>query len=270
MQRKSLLTKAQEAAVAEAPGPGASEMNLGLATAGDGRLAKLMGGPPPAAPYVSAGSATPYLFFYYGIGEGAEAAKKSIPSLRKGDLVLVANGAYAVLRSPLTVFFCTAAQHWAERVPATQQILRASLEPQGRGSPLKEEVEALVLVSTGDGLVPATWRTKGAACRGPVRALQELVRASTAEWLAQSEGHTVTAQLPTPWSRFVAEFDYDLETGRNGQEYVKTGVVCRPVDPDAFARLRNFLGVAANQLRLGEAFAEHERKLDEVKAKLAA
>src|SRR5262245_14790342 len=184
---------------------------MALALPAAGAIDKLMGGGPPVAPpYISAGNATAYLFFYYGIGEGAEAAKKALPHLRKGDLVLVANGEYAILRSPATIFLCTAHQDWAERVPATQQVIKASLEPQGRGSAMKEELEALVLILSGDELMPATWRTKGAACRGPVLALKELVAAATPEWLGQSEAHRITAKIPMPWARFVAEIDYRL------------------------------------------------------------
>jgi hypothetical protein len=270
MQKKSLLTKAQEAVVAEAPGAKAAEMTLAVAADGKEGLAKLMGGPPPAAPYVSAGSTTPYLSFYYGIGEGAEAAKKALPNVRKGDLVLVAGGEYTVRRSPVRLLLGTAQQHWAERVPATQQLVRAALEPQSRGSASKEEVEALVLVLAGEGLVPATWRTKGGACRGLVRALQELVAASTQEWLDQSEAHRLTAKIPYPWARFVAEIDYRLETSRSGNEYVATDAVCRPIDPDTFATLRDVLADAEHSRLLAETYAEHERKLAEVRQKLAA
>jgi hypothetical protein len=270
MQKKSLLAKAEEAAAAEPQGSKATEMSLTVPAADNGALTKLMGVPPPSAPYVSAANVTPYLFFYYGIGEGAEAAKKAHPTLRKGDLVLFANGEYTILRSPVRMFVCTGGQHWAERVPATQQLVKASLEPQGRGSSLKEELEALVLVLAGGKLVPATWRTKGAACRGPVRALQELVEARTSEWLAQSEAHKVTAKIPMPWARFVVDVDYHLETSRSGNEYIATDAHCPPIDPDMFAMLRDFLTVSENRVQLDEAFAEHERKLGEIKAKLAA
>jgi hypothetical protein len=269
MQKKSLVAKAQEAA-AEVPGARTTEMTLAVPATGNGGIDKLMGGPPVAEPYVSAGNSTPYLFFYHGIGEGAEAAKKAMPNLRKGDLVLVADGEYTILHSPVIMLFCIAHQHWAERVPATQQVVKASLEPQGRGSSLKEEIEALVLVLSGDTVVPATWRTKGAACRGPVLALKELVAAATPEWLAQSEAHKLTGKLQMPWARFVAEVDYHLETGRSGNEYVATGAVCRPIDPDTFAKLRDFLATDENKVLLGEAFTEHERKLSEIKGKLAA
>jgi hypothetical protein len=270
MQKKSLLTKAQEAVVAEAPGAKATEMTLAVAADSNGGLAKLMSGPPPAAPYVSAGGATPFLFFYYGIGEGAEAAKKALPNVRKGDLVLVSGGEYSILHSPVTLFLGRSHQHWAERVPATQQLVKATLEPQSRGSALKEEVEALVLVLAGDGLVPATWRTKGAACRGLVRALQELVAASSPEWLEQSEAHRVTAKIAYPSARFVAEIDYHLETSRGGNEYVVTDASCRPVDPDRYATLRDFLADADRNRLLGETFAEHERKVAEVRQKVTA
>jgi hypothetical protein len=272
VQKKSLLAKAQETAGVAVPGAKASEMTLGVTATGNGGLDKLMGGGPPVAvPYVSAGDSPPYLFFYYGIGEGAEAAKKALPNVRKGDLVLVADGEYTILHSPVTVLFCTAHQHWAERVPATQQVVKASLEPQGRGSPLKEEIEALVLVLADDGLIPATWRTKSAACRGPVLALRELAAAPTPEWVAQSEAHRITAKIQQPWARFVAQIDYRLEASRSsGNEYVATDAVCHPIDPDTFAKLRDFVNASENQQRLGEAYAEHTRKVNEVKEKLAA
>src|SRR5262245_47280526 len=133
MQKKSLLTRAQETTAAQVPGANATEMTLATLPAGNDAIAKLMRGDPPlAAPYVSASSSTPYLFFHYGIGEGAEAAKKALPHLRKGDLVLVSSGKYTTLRSPVTLFLITAHQHWAERSPATQQLVKACLTPQSR------------------------------------------------------------------------------------------------------------------------------------------
>jgi hypothetical protein len=63
MQKKSLVTKAQEAAVAEPPGGKATGMTLAVPAAGNGVLSRLMSTPPPSAPYVSAASATPYLFY---------------------------------------------------------------------------------------------------------------------------------------------------------------------------------------------------------------
>jgi hypothetical protein len=187
--------------------------------------------------------------------------------VRKGDLVLMASGTYTILRSPATMWFCSAHHHWAERVSSTQQLVTVRLE-QGRQAGLREEIEALLLVLTDDGLVPATWRVKGAACRGVLQALQELARAATPEWLAQSEAHKVTAKLAMPWTRFVVEIDYHMETSRSGNEYVVTGALCRPINPDTFAKLRDFLAVSENQLRLGEAYGEHKRIVGEIKAKL--
>jgi hypothetical protein len=268
MQKKSLLSTAQETAAAPGPEARAPELLLPVAATGDGGLDRLLGGClPVAAPYESAGAAPPYLFFYYGIGDGAEGAKKALPNVRKGDLVLVAHGEYSIVRPPVRLFLRTAHQHWAERLPTTQQLLKATLTPQGRGSPLREEVESLVLLQAGDGLVPATWRTKGGACRGPVLALKELAAADKPEWLAQSEAHKLTAELEQPWVRFVAEIDYGLETSRGGNEYVVTGAVCQPVGPDALARLRDFLANPESLRLFGEALAEHERKVGEIMAK---
>jgi hypothetical protein len=271
MQKKSLLTRSQESAARQVPTANPTDMTLAITFTGSGGLEKLMGGGLPVeTPYQSAGGSTPYMFFYYAIGDGAEAAKKALPTVHKGDLVLVANGEYEVLHSPVTMFICTGHQHWAERVPATQQLIKATREPQGRGSSQREEIEALVLVRAGDKLIPATWRTKAGACRGLVLALKELAAAATPEWLGQSEAHKLTAKLSMPWARFVADIDYGLETSRTNNEYVLTGAVCRPIDPNTFALLQNFLTNDDGMELLRETFAEHERKVTEVRAKLAS
>jgi len=271
MQKKSLLSQSQQAAAPKPPTPSATEMALPVVPTNNGAIDKLLsGGVPVAAPFESAGSSVPYLGFYYGIGAGADAIKRALPHVRKGDLILTAGGDYVHVPSPAKVFLFTAHQHWAERVPITQQLVRASLDPQGRESALREEIEALVVVLAGDKLLPATWRAKGGACRGLVRALSELAKAQKPEWLDQSEAHKLTARVQMPWARFVAEIDYHLVTSRGGNDYVVTGASCRPIDPDNFYHFRELLINGGGTHLLDEAIAEHKLKLAEVTAKLAA
>jgi len=269
MQTKSLLSEYQQKMAAEMASTKTSEVTpTGVAT-GKIRIDNRMNASSTVAmPCVSPSNATPYLFLYYEIGGGVEAAKRSLPNVRTGNLVLKSSGNYTLLPSPAAMWFCTAHHHWAERIPATQKLVTVRLAPQDRASGLKEEVEALVLVPTHEGLVPATWRAKGAACRGPLVALHELARPATPEWLAQSEAHKVTGKLQMPWTRFVAETDYRLETSRAGNEYVVTSARCQPINTDMFTKLRDFFAISENKLRLGEVYGEHKRIVDEVKAKL--
>jgi hypothetical protein len=271
MRTKSLLSEYQQKMAAEMAAMKTSEITPTIVTTESSRIVNQMdGGSPETMANDSAKSATPFLFFYYEIGGGAEVAKKALPNVRKGDLVLKTDGKYTIVPSPATMWFCTAHHHWAERIPSTQKLVTVRLAPQDRASGLKEEVEALVLVLTHEGLVPAAWRAKGAACRGPLQALQELVRAATPEWLAQSEDHKATGKLPMPWTRFVVEIDYRLETGRTGNEYVVTRALCRPINPDMYAKLRDFLAVSEKRLRLDEVYGDHKRIVNEIKAKMVA
>lgn len=269
MQKRSLLSEYQMKIAAEMAAGEASEKPLAnVATGNSGTNIPIGGGPFLQMPCGSESSVSFYLFFYYEIGGGVGAVREALPNVRKGDLVLKAGSKYTILPSPVTMWLCSAYHYWAERVSSSQQLVSVRQETQDRESRLKEEIEALVLVLSDDGLAPATWRTKGAACRGPREALQELARAGTPEWLAQSEAHKVTDKLPMPWTRFVVEIDYHLEMSRNGNEYVVTGALCRPINPETFTQLRDYLTDPKNQLQLGQVYDEHRRRLNEVKQRL--
>jgi hypothetical protein len=269
MQKKSLLTKAQETAATATVAPPAqtTEMALAPVATGEGALSRLMGDRPLVDRVVETnGSSTPYLYAWWGTGN-----QQPISGVKKGDLVLVTPTGQARLEPPVRGFLCTAQQHWCERVPATSQVVRASLEMQAKGSKLEEEVEALLLIRTPAGvLLPLTWRTRKGACRGLVSCMQEQLAAATPEWVQQSEGHKVAAQLPAPWMRFVVEIDHRLEQPRQqgGNPYPVTSAVCRPIDPDMYNLLNTFLADNANQALLAEVFATYEGKLKEVDAKL--
>jgi hypothetical protein len=271
MQKKSLLSKAQEAApAAMKPAPvEPGEMVLASPASGDVALAKLMGDRPLVAGVIeSAGSGTPYMYSWWDTG-----SQQPIGGVKKGDMVLAAFGEQTKLELPIKGFLCTARQQWCERVPATGQVASASLEKQANGSKLEEEVEALLLIVSREGsLIPVTWRTRKGACRGLVTCMQELLAAATPEWLQQSEAHRLTARLCSPWMRFTVEIDHRLEQpsrpGRN--PYPVTSAVCRPIDVDMFTTLKTFLFEEANQKLLAEVYATHQAKLQEVDDKLPA
>lgn len=271
MQKKSLLTKAQEASTAALkPSPvQPGEMALAPLGSGDVALAKLMGAQALVQGVVeSAGSSTPYVYSWWGTG-----SQQPIGGVKKGDLVLAAFGEQAKLEPPVKGFICTARQQWCERVAATGQLVRASLEKQPKGTKLEEEIEALLLiVSPAGSLVPVTWRTRKGACRGLVTCMQELLAAATAEWLEQSESHRLTAKLPSPWMRFTVEIDHRLEQPNRpgGNPYPVTSAACYPINPDMFTMLKTFLSDEANQKLLAEVYGTHEAKLQEVDEKLSA
>jgi hypothetical protein len=269
MKMKSLLSKSQETAATATVPPAAqtTEMTLTPVAPGNTTLGKLLSDRPLVDRVIETnGNSTPYLHAWWGTGN-----QQPIPGVKKGDLVLVTPTDQTRLEPPVKGFLCMARQYWCSRVPATGQVVRASLEMQPRGSNLDEEVEALLLVLSPAGvLLPVTWRTRKGACRGLVSCMQEQLAAATPEWVQQSEGHKVAAQLPSPWMRFVVEIDHRLEQPRRGggNPYPVTSAVCRPIDPDSFSLLKTFLADDANQALLAEVFATHEAKLKEVDAKL--
>jgi hypothetical protein len=270
MQKKSLLSKAQEAAAtATKPATGQNnEMALVPLGSGDTALARLMGDRPLVTSVVESAGGTPYLYSWWGTG-----SQQAIPGVKKGDLVLADSGESVKLDSPIKGFLCTARQQWCERVPATGQLVRASLEKQPKGSKLEEEVEALLLIISPAGeLVPVTWRTRKGACRGLVTCMRELLAAATPEWPEQSEAHKLAARLPSPWMRFVVNIDHRLEQPKQqgSNPYPVTSAVCAPIDPDAFNQLKSFLADEENKKLLAEVYAAHEAKLKEVDVKLSA
>jgi hypothetical protein len=270
MQKKSLLSKAQEAA-ATASKPAASPIEVAalvpLAT-GDADLAKLMGDRPLVGPVVESAGGTPYIYGWWGTGN-----QRLIPGIKKGDLVLAADNEHIKLEPPIKGFLLAARQQRCERVPATGQLVRASLEKQATSSKLDEEIEALLLIVAPAGeLVPVTWRTRKGACRGLVACMKELLGAGTPEWAQQDEAHKVAARLSQPWARFTVEIDHRLEQPKQqgGNPYPVTSAVCRPIDPDSFSLLKSFLADEDNKKLLKEVYAAHQAKLKEVDEKLSA
>jgi len=265
MQKKSLLTKNQEAMATAPKATGAEEMALAPILSPNGALATLMGEQPLVADVVETASAPPYLTGWWGTGE-----QKPIPGVAKGDLVLSYQGEQVRFNPPVRGFVCCGRQHWVERIPASQKVVRASLQQQARGAPMSEEIEALLLIfAPGGELVPVTWRAKKGVCRGLVTCLKELQYAATPEWVAQSEAHKIAGKIATPWMRFTVQIDYYHKDGGTGNQYPVTSATTQPIDPDTFGKLRDFLASTDNQALLAEVYATHVAKLKEVDEKLA-
>src|SRR5262245_15373300 len=269
MQKKSLLSKQQEASATAVPPQTTKtkndEMTLVPVAGANNALATLMGEKPLVAGVVETASTPHYLYGWWGTGD-----QKPIAGVGKGDLVLSDDGEHAKINPPIVGFICTGRQQWVERIPATQKIVRASLQQQPRGGTMSEEIEAMLLIFAPDGhLVPVTWRGKKGVCRGLVTCLKELQAAATPEWVAQSEAHRIVGQITTPWMRFSIRIDYHLRDGGNGNQFPITSASTQPIDVNTFSKLRDFLASSDNQTLLAEVYAAHELKLKEVDEKLA-
>src|SRR5262249_48870381 len=143
VQKKSLLTKNQEAtATAVAPKETKTEeRTLAPIAGGNNGLARLMGDTPLVGDVVETTSTPPYLYGWWGTGD-----QQPIAGVGKGDLVLACDGEHVKINPPIVGFVCAGRQQWVERIPATQKIIRASLQQQPRGSAMSEEIEAMFLI----------------------------------------------------------------------------------------------------------------------------
>src|SRR5262245_1719446 len=128
MQKKSLLGKAQEGAATAvtSPSTGAAEMALAPVSKADAALSDLLSDRALVASVVeSSAGGTPYIFSWWGAGN-----QQPLSGVKKGDLVLATADGQVKLEPPVKGFLCTARQQWCQRVPATGQLVQASLEKQ--------------------------------------------------------------------------------------------------------------------------------------------
>jgi hypothetical protein len=155
----------------------------------------------PAVQEMPEGSSGPYVGFADPKNGKYDQLVQS--GVKNGDAYLSADGRYTKL-DPFEFHLLAATRLWVQSDDTGKVVLDVTdVDPRSWKSPYKENIEAAILVYSGDTIVPAkcSFRTTKA---GPGRvANNELASAGTPEWAKQSKDHaTIAGKLPVPFSRF--------------------------------------------------------------------
>ena len=156
-------------------------------------------------------------------------------SVVEGDPVYVSPNHIEVIRvmkyHPIAV-----EQYWSRKDKLTGQ---PSSKPQksdpGRAAGYEEYIDAVLLVQTSKGLLPARCRFKSGLIGAVSKAIEELktVRDDLESWSSRSAAHAIAAKIPTPAFRFIAEASFGMKTAKgSGMQYLNGRVQCRPTSAD--------------------------------------
>lgn len=151
----------------------------------------------------SAGSGTNYVGFFTTKNTKAQEITQAIPGLSPGMPYLgLAEKGYTRLKE-LKFHLLDRAIHWVARDSANNPVKASKTDPGNFQSPLRENIEALVLVYTDDNkVVPAVATFNSAKSHVGRTANDGITKTQQPEWFAQSPDHKATAQIPDPRFRF--------------------------------------------------------------------
>lgn len=193
---------------------------------------------------------------------------KKCPGLIDGDIVYVSQGHTEILRK-ISFHLMTAAQYWARKNPTTGQPM-SGVQFTDPGDRSKDEyIDAVVVIQTSKGLLPARWRFKSGLVGAINPAIEELklVQSDLAAWSTKSASHEVASKLPVPAPgfRFVTDATFAMRTAKgSGLPYIAGRGQCRPITPDD-GKLIGGLADAKVAKLCELVAAEHQKRLEDVK-----
>lgn len=153
----------------------------------------------------------------------------------EGDPVYVSQNHIEVVRvmkyHPIAV-----EQYWSRKDKLTgQPASKPQKSDPGRAAGFEEYIDAVLLVQTSKGLLPARCRFKSGLIGGVSKAITELktVREDLDSWASRSAAHAIAAKIPTPSFQFVAEASFGLKAAKgSGMMYLNGRCECRPTGAD--------------------------------------
>jgi hypothetical protein len=181
-------------------------------------VAGTVGGYVPAVPETpdnvsGPGGSTPYVVFASTRGKSWANAAVACPGLKESDPVLIRPAPDApVLLSPFRFFYVAGFEYHASR-DANGKLTAVSPT---RSKDLHTEVEALLLVFTPDGLVPARCTFKRGCTPAAQLAAEMKRKAESPEWGKLSPDHAASLQIPIPFGRFVVTASTGLKLAKTG------------------------------------------------------
>lgn len=198
-------------------------------------------------------------------GQWADMSKK-LNGLVDGDPVFVSQDHCEILRV-IKYHLITADQYWARKDAKTGQPAGGVTFEEDRSK--EEYIDAVILVQTSKGLLPARCRFKSGLVTAAYPAIKELqiVSDELDAWASRSEAHKLAAklQVPAPGFRFVVEASFATRTSKgSGLPYLSGRATCRPVSIDD-AKLFEGLGKPDVARLMELVAAEHAKRLDAIK-----
>jgi hypothetical protein len=171
---------------------------------------------------------TPYIQFLNAKSPSYPKVVAAIPDVQEGDVVLMGQNIQRL--EPARFYVIHARVHYSE-VDAAGNVLRSTTDPERASGDKKlaEHIEAVLLVVTPDGLVPARCQFKGARLKAIRNALDTLEEAKTAAWGAKSKEHEASLVSPDARFRFVSTIRVTFQTSRsNGFKYALATSTAKP------------------------------------------
>lgn len=210
----------------------------------------------------------PYIAFAFKMADNWGSMSEQIKGLQETNPVLAVDGKYRKL-DPLRFFFVEAERIYVERDQG-RDAKRATTKECDFADPRKEEVHAVVLALTPDGLVPATLTFKKGACKGAKTVCEESNIVNDpdriGDWIARSPDHKAAAAIPYPLGRFVATVKSGMKPPKGGgKPYLITQATTAPTTASEAALLAKFFTDEASVARLNAVCAFNQNRLSELK-----
>lgn len=192
----------------------------------------------PAEP-IKARFVAPYVTFAHN--KRADEWKRIAATLgdpQEGNMYLVKHDSILAL-APAKLGWIAHKQFWAEVNPAGE-VLKVSWEEKPK--PYKEHVEAVVVVYTEQGLIPANIQFRSTKCACTKAMSDALVECQTPDWGNKSEAHKHSLVCNQPWMRFygIVEVSPPRTSRGSGMTYRLTSAVVKPTSTPEWKQIKEF------------------------------
>lgn len=221
--------------------------------------------PPAAVVPESKGGGAPYVGFVSSKSPNFASLITDLGGVKpEGTPYLGVNGKNVVL-SPFRFLIFTGFRSWVSR-DNTNKLTGVSFEQPTGKTALRDNVEAVIWVFSGDTVIPSVTSLRSAKADAATKGLIAVAEAGTASWGEKSPDHKASLIIPQPFARVTVTAHPYNDTAKSGFAFSGFRPTITPTSAGDFQILTKAMKDPQFQALHEAAMAEYNRRIAEQKA----